>query len=63
MSDNVFDILVERGFIAQVTDEELTAYCKSNLAGFKTPKKFIWVDGPLPRTATGKVQRFVLRDR
>lgn len=45
---------------AEVTDEELTAYCKSNLAGFKTPKKFIWVEDPLPRTATGKVTKYVL---
>ena len=48
---------------AQVTDEELTAYCKSNLAGFKTPKKFIWVEGPLPRTATGKVTKYVLVEK
>ncbi|MBU2552783.1 MAG: AMP-binding protein [Proteobacteria bacterium] len=47
----------------QTTDEELTAYCKKNLAGFKVPKKFIWVEGPLPRTATGKVTKFVLVDQ
>ena len=48
---------------AEATDEELTAYCKQNLAGFKTPKKFIWTDQPLPRTATGKVTKYVLVDQ
>ena len=36
------------------------AHCRQNLAGFKVPKRFVF--GPLPRTATGKVQKFVLRD-
>ena len=48
---------------AEVTDEELTAYCKERVAGFKTPKKFIWVDEPLPRTATGKVTKYVLVEK
>lgn len=47
----------------KASDEELTAYCKEHLAGFKTPKKFIWVDEPLPRTATGKVTKFVLVEK
>jgi fatty-acyl-CoA synthase len=36
------------------------AHCRQNLAGFKVPKRFVF--GPLPRTATGKVQKFALRD-
>ncbi len=45
---------------AEVTDKELTAYCREHLAGFKTPKRFIWQNEPLPRTATGKVTKYVL---
>ncbi|MGQ3673379.1 acyl-CoA synthetase [Xanthobacter sp. TB0136] len=45
---------------ARVTQEELLAFCKTQLAGFKTPKAIIF--GPLPRTQTGKVQKFILRE-
>ena len=37
------------------------AHCRSRLAGFKVPKSFVF--GPLPKTSTGKIQKFVLRDR
>jgi fatty-acyl-CoA synthase len=43
-----------------VTDAELIVFCRNHLAGFKLPKSITF--GPLPRTATGKVQKFVLRD-
>ncbi|UXC89907.1 acyl-CoA synthetase [Sphingobium sp. RSMS] len=39
----------------------LTAFCRSHLAGYKTPKYFIF--GAIPRTSTGKVQKFLLRER
>ena len=41
-------------------DEELKAFCKANLAGFKVPKGWHGVD-ELPKTATGKIQKYVLR--
>ena len=41
--------------------EELTAFCREQLARFKCPDSFEY--GSLPRTATGKVQKFVLRER
>ena len=41
--------------------EELIAHCRSKLPGFKVPK--IVEFGDLPKTSTGKVQKFVLRDR
>ncbi len=41
--------------------EGLQAYCREHLAGFKVPRFFVY--GELPRTATGKVQKFVLRER
>ena len=40
---------------------ELTAFVRARLAGFKTPKRVTF--GPLPKTATGKIQKFVLRER
>ena len=44
-----------------VTEEELVRWCRDNLAHFKAPRKFIF--GPLPKTSTGKIQKFALRER
>lgn len=41
--------------------EDLTAFCKERLAGFKAPKHFAF--GGLPKTPTGKIQKNILRDR
>lgn len=41
--------------------EDLQRYCREHLAGYKVPRFFVF--GQLPRTATGKVQKFVLRER
>ena len=41
--------------------EDVIAYCKDRMAGFKAPSKVTF--GPLPKTATGKIQKFVLRER
>ncbi|MGS0740409.1 acyl-CoA synthetase [Glaciimonas sp. GG7] len=46
---------------AMVSEEELIAFCKTMLAGFKTPKAIFF--GPLPKTSTGKIQKFELRKR
>ena len=46
---------------AQVTSEELISHLRSVLAHFKVPKKIVF--GELPKTATGKIQKFVLRQR
>ena len=43
------------------TAEELIAHCKSNMARFKAPKNVIF--GELPKTSTGKIQKFILRER
>lgn len=40
--------------------EELTAFCKSHLAGYKYPRWFTFIE-ELPKTVTGKIQRFRLR--
>ena len=41
----------------------LDAHCRAALAGFKVPKRFIMERDPLPRTPTGKVQKFLLVER
>ncbi len=46
---------------AQVTEDALIAFVRARLAGFKTPKSVIF--GELPKTSTGKIQKFVLRER
>ena len=43
------------------TADELVAWCKKNLAGYKVPKFIVFEE--LPKTNTGKVQKFKLRDR
>jgi fatty-acyl-CoA synthase len=46
---------------AQASEAEIIEFCRANLAHFKAPKKVIF--GPLPKTSTGKVQKFILRAR
>ena len=44
-----------------LTEEAVIAFCRERLAHFKAPKAVIFE--PLPRTSTGKVQKFALRER
>ncbi|MBM23685.1 MAG: acyl-CoA synthetase [Gammaproteobacteria bacterium] len=46
---------------AKCSEEELIQFCRDNLAHFKCPKKVVFTE--LPKTSTGKIQKFVLRDR
>jgi acyl-CoA synthetase (AMP-forming)/AMP-acid ligase II len=46
----------------EITAEELVAHCRSLLAGYKCPKRVDFV-AELPRTATGKLQKFKLREK
>jgi fatty-acyl-CoA synthase len=46
---------------ADVSEEEMIAHCRDNLARYKIPKKVVF--GALPTTATGKIQKFVLREK
>jgi fatty-acyl-CoA synthase len=43
------------------SEQEIVAFCRANMAHFKCPKKVVF--GPLPKTSTGKVQKFILRDQ
>jgi fatty-acyl-CoA synthase len=46
---------------ATVTEAELIAHCRQYLAGFKTPKRVVF--GEIPKTSTGKIQKFMLRQQ
>ena len=48
---------------AEVSEKEIIKYCKERMAGFKAPRKVIWWEGPLPRTPTGKITKFVLVEK
>ncbi len=43
------------------TADEIIQYCRDNLAHFKIPRTVVFTD--LPKTSTGKIQKFKLRDR
>ena len=43
------------------SESEILDFCRSRMARFKVPKAVVF--GPLPKTSTGKIQKFVLRDR
>jgi fatty-acyl-CoA synthase len=44
-----------------VGEVELIAFCRERLARFKVPRTVVF--GPLPKTSTGKIQKFVLREQ
>ncbi|HTU29475.1 MAG TPA: AMP-binding protein [Solirubrobacteraceae bacterium] len=46
---------------SEITAEELITHCRGSLAGYKCPKRVEFTD-QLPRTATGKLQKFKLRE-
>jgi fatty-acyl-CoA synthase len=46
---------------ASASEEDYIDWCRQNLARFKIPKKVVF--GPVPTTATGKIQKYVLRER
>jgi fatty-acyl-CoA synthase len=47
---------------AELVDaEEVLAFCRDNMARFKVPRNVVF--GPLPKTSTGKIQKYVLREQ
>ncbi|GBU19153.1 MULTISPECIES: acyl-CoA synthetase [Methylobacterium] len=46
---------------AEVEPDVLTAWCRERLAGYKLPRHIVF--GELPKTSTGKVQKYLLRER
>jgi fatty-acyl-CoA synthase len=45
----------------KTSEDELIAFCREHMAGFKRPKKIVFCE--LPKTATGKIQKYELRKR
>jgi fatty-acyl-CoA synthase len=43
-----------------ITEQEIIDFCRSHLAHFKCPKTVVFTE--LPKTSTGKIQKFILRD-
>ncbi|MGI9216751.1 MAG: acyl-CoA synthetase [Hydrogenophaga sp.] len=52
---------VELKFGVHTTPEDIVRHCKQHLAGFKVPRYVVF--GDLPKTSTGKIQKFELRKR
>ena len=46
---------------ATATAQEIIAHCRANLAHYKAPRHVVF--GPVPKTSTGKIQKYVLRER
>ena len=46
---------------SDVTAEDIIAFCKDNLASYKCPRHVVFTE--LPKTSTGKIQKFLLRDQ
>jgi len=44
-----------------INEQELIDFCRDNMAHFKAPRKVVF--GPLPKTSTGKIRKFELRER
>lgn len=45
----------------RTSEAEIIAFCREHLAGFKIPRRVVFSE--LPKTSTGKIQKYVLRDR
>ena len=56
-------IIRAEGDADRLTAESVSDFCRQRLAGFKTPKTVLFEDEALPRTPTGKVQKFLLVER
>ena len=46
---------------ADVSTDDIVKWCRDHIAGFKVPRTVVF--GDLPKTSTGKIQKFVLRER
>jgi fatty-acyl-CoA synthase len=46
---------------ARATEAEIIAFCRGHMSGFKTPKSVVF--GSIPKTSTGKIQKFLLRNQ
>ncbi len=54
-------VTLKPGAEGEADEARIIQWCRDHLAGFKVPKRVVF--GPLPKTSTGKIQKFVLRAR
>ncbi len=54
-------VTVAPGHEDSLTKDDVIGWCRQNMAGYKIPRTVVF--GPLPKTSTGKIQKFVLRER
>lgn len=59
--EGVAAAIVKTDLMVDVRDEKIIEICKDNLAGFKVPRRIVYL-AELPRNTMGKVQKNVLRD-
>ena len=59
--ETVCAFVTPREGAGDLTEEEVVAWCHDRIARFKTPRTVVF--GSLPKTSTGKIQKFVLRER
>ncbi len=59
--ETVCAFVTPREGAGDLTEEEVMAWCRERIARYKTPRTVVF--GPLPKTSTGKVQKFTLRER
>ena len=52
---------VELAAGSDITEAELIAFCREHMAGFKAPRTVVFCE--LPKTSTGKIQKFALREQ
>ncbi len=54
-------VTLKPGSEGKVGADEIVAFCRDNMAHYKCPRTIVF--GPLPKTSTGKIQKFVLREQ
>ncbi|XP_019199034.1 PREDICTED: probable acyl-activating enzyme 6 [Ipomoea nil] len=54
-------VSLKKGIIAKPTEKEMREFCKERLPLFMVPRKVVFM-AALPKTSTGKIQKFLLRD-
>jgi fatty-acyl-CoA synthase len=59
--ESVCAFVTLRAGVNAVSADDIIAFCRANMAHFKVPRTVVF--GPLPKTATGKIQKFLLRDQ
>ncbi|KAI3794416.1 hypothetical protein L1987_37047 [Smallanthus sonchifolius] len=54
-------VSLKAGMVGKVTEKEVVEYCRGKLPGYMVPKTVVFKE-ELPKTSTGKIQKFVLRE-